>query len=155
MGWTTILGEVSIFAYKALKSRPYAQIHASEFCVFVRLKLHGVSAQDEDARTCAIFPKSAGMWRAKSAISKKFRYVLNYRRNSCNRDNDMRAHRAVRTVGSADISIGNLRCWASRPRFLRLNAQRQGLAVGPALSKQTQRHFSRSTIVKAGAAQAV
>ena len=67
----------------------------------------------------------------------------------------MRMHRAVRAAASAEASIGSLRSCASKPRFLCLNAQSRGLGAGSARSRETQRYFSQSRIVTAGAAEAV
>jgi hypothetical protein len=76
-------------------------------------------------------------------------------RNQQDSANNMRMQRAVRAAASAEASISSLRSCASRPRFLCLNAQNRGLGAGAARSRETQRYFSQSTIVRAGTAEAV
>jgi elongation factor G len=68
---------------------------------------------------------------------------------------NMRAHRAVRAVASAESSIGSIRGCASRPRFLCLNAPRASVLSASRRGQEAKRHFSQSTIVAAGAAEAV
>ena len=66
----------------------------------------------------------------------------------------MRMHRVARAAASAEASIGSLRSCALRPRFLCLNAPSRELRAGAA-SRETQRYFSQSRLVRAGAAEAV
>ena len=67
----------------------------------------------------------------------------------------MRAHRAVRAVASAELSIGSIRSCASRPRFLCLNAPRASVLYAPKRGQEAKRHFSRTITVASGAAEAV
>jgi elongation factor G len=68
----------------------------------------------------------------------------------------MRAHRAVRAAALTETPL--FRNCASRPRFLCLNASRQagvGGARGRIPGGQSQRWFSETRLVRAGAAEAV
>ncbi|KAF8853210.1 elongation factor G, mitochondrial [Acephala macrosclerotiorum] len=68
----------------------------------------------------------------------------------------MRAQRAVRAAALTEAPLGAFRNCASRPRFLCLNASRQGLAPGAAGRGRTgQRYFSETRLARAGAAEAV
>lgn len=74
----------------------------------------------------------------------------------------MRMHKAVRSVASAEASIGCLRGCVPRTRFFCLNASKPvpttsiGGSYGPSMrTRPSQRLFSQSTRIRAAAAEAV
>ena len=70
----------------------------------------------------------------------------------------MTMHRAVRAAALTEASIGSLRGCRPRSRFLCLNAPSRAGTIGEASVKRgngTQRYFSETRTIRAGAAEAV